>query len=90
MELILTDKEKQAATWLELDDESVGRLVKVTMLGIVETSNEQGKLYFWAAALMICSAAAQANADTFKQTIDGLTIKGKKFGDWELRVKKIS
>lgn len=31
MELILTDAEKKSATWLELDNESIGKLVKAIL-----------------------------------------------------------
>jgi hypothetical protein len=89
MKVILTEKEKEAATWFELDDETVGKLVKSTALHIKGLDDEQGKVGFWSAALILCSAAAEANADTFKQTMDGLTIKGKDFGTWEITIKRI-
>jgi hypothetical protein len=88
MELILTEAEKKAATWLELDDESVGKLVKASALKIIDNDNEQGRVAFWSAAIILCSMAAEANAETFKQTLDNLTIKGKSFGKWELTIKK--
>ena len=89
MKVILTEAEKKASTWLELDDESVGKLVKTTALAIVEYADEKHTVFFWAAALALCSAAAKANARTFKQTIEGLTIEGKPFGTRELTIKKL-
>lgn len=40
-ELILTDAEKAAATWLELPDETVGRLTKHTALKFNESRRRQ-------------------------------------------------
>lgn len=89
MELILTEAEKKAATWLELDDESVGKLVKATALKIAEKGGEEGKIWSWSAALILCSMASDSNCDTFTQTIEGLTSKGKSCGDWEIRIRKV-
>ncbi len=89
MELILTEAEKKAATWSELDDATLGKVVKATMFKIEHTSNEQQKLTMFAAALLLCTMAAEANADTLKQTIEGLTVKGKPLGDWKITIKRI-
>lgn len=91
--LILTEAEKKAATWAELDDEALGKVVKATMLKIKHikikhTSEEPKKVVFMAAAIILCSAAAEANADTLKQTIEGLTVKGKPMGNWIVTIRR--
>lgn len=88
MELILTESEKAAATWLELDDESVGKLVKATMFKIKQFSDESEKIYLWSAALMLCSAVAETNAGKYEQTIEGLTVHDKPYGNWKLIITK--
>lgn len=88
MKVILTEAEKKAATWLELDDESVGKLVKATAFKLAER-DEKIQILTWSAALVLCSAAAKVNAETFKQTVEGLTIEGKNFGTWEITIKKV-
>jgi len=95
MKLILTEAEKKAATWLELDDESVGKLVKASQVQIVEhgknkvADKEQDVIAFWAAGLILCSTASESNAETFKTTIEGVTSHGKSIGDWEIIIKRI-
>ena len=88
MELILTDAEKKAATWAELDNESIGMIVKAAMFKIKTVSGEQDKIFFIAAAIILCNAAVESNADRLTQTLTGLTIKGKPLGDWKVTIKK--
>lgn len=88
MKLILTAAEKKAATWAELDDASLGKVVKAMMSKIRETSEEQGKLFYLSAAIILCGAAVDANADRLVQTIEGLTIKGQTWGNWKIIIQK--
>jgi len=87
MELILTDAEKKAATWTELDDKSLGKVVKAMMFNIKNTCEEQDKLFHLSAAIILCSIAAEANADKMTHTVEGLTIKGQPFGNWKVTIK---
>lgn len=87
-ELILTEEEKQAPTWLELDDETIGKIVKATQLTIFNHQQETEKIHWFSAALILCSLAVEANADKYSQDIIGLTLHGKKLGDWNITVKK--
>jgi hypothetical protein len=89
MELMLTDAEKKAATWLELDDESVGKVVKASGLEILKANDEKDKTLFYSAALILINLAANSNADILKETISGLTISGKPYGNWQLIIKKV-
>jgi len=88
MKLTLTDAEKKSATWAELDDDALGKVVKAMMFKLKNTSDEQGKLSYLSAALILCSAAVEANADKLTQTIEGLTIKGQSLGNWKVIIKK--
>ena len=87
-ELILTKEEKKAATWVELDDESLGKVVKAMMTTIKQVSDEQGKLVLLAAAMILCSATAKSNADTASFTVEGLINKTNDFGNWKVTIRK--
>jgi hypothetical protein len=89
MELILTDDEKKANTWLELDDATLGKVTKAVALKLKNYNIKNDPMAFMAAALLLCNLAAEANADDLKQTIEGLTIQGKDFGNWLVTVKRL-
>lgn len=91
-ELILTEEELAADTWLELDDATIGKLVKHTALQLKDTPNrsaEQAALWWWAAAIMMVGATADTNADTFTQTIKGYSRHGQIVGDFKITVEKL-
>ncbi len=87
-ELILTEDEKAAATWAELDDDALGKVVKAGMFRLKHISDEQKKLFAMYAAMILCSEAAAANADKFTLTVEGLTVKGQPIGTWKVTIKK--
>ncbi|WP_257311157.1 hypothetical protein [Geothrix fuzhouensis] len=89
-ELILTEEEKAAATWLELPDEAVGKLTKKVALDIVKIGNEQGRVWTMSAALILIGHAADMNATTSTTTIEGFTHGAEKLGDWEVTIKKLA
>jgi hypothetical protein len=90
MKLILTEEEKKAATWAELDDVSLGKVVKAYIFEMKAHCNEEGKIFVLSAAMALCVAAAEANADKFTQTIEGLTTKGKSLGNWRVTIRRMS
>ena len=87
--LILTKKEKKAVTWCELEDESLGRVIKSIMFTIKQSSEESERLYLLSAAMMLCSATAEANADTASFTVEGLKNKTNDFGNWKVVIKRV-
>lgn len=89
-ELILTDEEKAAATWMELDDATIGKLVKKTALGLHSLNAEQAHVWWWSAALLLCGMASDANADKFEQEITGFTESGEDRGNWRITVERIN
>lgn len=88
-QLILTDEEKAAATWMELDDATVGKVVKKTALGLIDMSNEQGRVWWFAAAMLMCGMASDANADEFSQELLGFSYGDTDCGDWLVTVQRI-
>lgn len=88
-ELILTEAEKTAATWFELDDATLGKVVKRTAAGLLTHSEEMGRIWWFAAALLLCGQAKDANAETLTVNVDGFTDAGQELGDWEVTVRRI-
>ena len=89
-ELILTDAEKAAATWLELPDETVGRLTKHTALKFLEADNELGRIGCMSAALIITGMMHDANATETIITLNGATKTDlEPMGDWKITVERI-
>jgi hypothetical protein len=89
-QLILTEKEKNAKTWVEISDEALGKVVKATMLQIKDVNDEQQKLLTVSASLLLIGIAIETNADKVTYSVDGLTTSGKPNGDWEVTVKRIT
>jgi hypothetical protein len=89
-ELILSDEDKAAARWLQMDDVSVGRLVKYTQLAILRDADEQQRVWWWSAALLLCSMADEAGSDNTKFKIEGVTLENGAvpIGDWEVVVRR--
>lgn len=81
-QLILTEEEKAAALWSDLDDASLGRLLKKQIALITTSSAQLDRSVFFAAALLICCEAAECKASEAKFDIEGVTQAGRDFGDW--------
>jgi hypothetical protein len=88
-ELILTPEEENAGTWLELDDATIGKVVKATQLSIFNSGNDQGRIYWFSAALLLCCLVADTNAEKFTQELKNITTYGKSIGDWKITIKRI-
>ena len=88
-ELILTEEEKKSPLWTDLDDESLGKVIKAMMFTIKSASEEQGKMYLLSAAMMLCTATAETNGDLGTFTVEGLKNKTNDFGNWKVTVKRI-
>ena len=89
-ELILSEEDRAAARWLQMSDESVGRLVKYTQVAILADEDEQKRVWWWSAMLLLVSLAHEANSDTSTFQIDGITQENGEvpIGDWEVVVRR--
>lgn len=87
-ELILTDEEKAAALWSDLDDAALGKLVKKKIALLTDAAAQLDRVTTFAAAMLLCLAAAEQNANEIALEIDGLTQGGREFGDWKLVAMK--
>lgn len=88
-ELILTEAEKEAATWLELDDATLGKLVKKQALAITAKSDDMERVTTLSAAMLLCGYAVEASAETATHNLRGFTKAGAEFGDWQVTVEKL-
>lgn len=80
--LILTDAEKAAAKWIDLDDENLGRVVKHACAVCATVAEEQDKITEIACALMLVLSCVESNAEIGTFALEGVTHKGKPVGDW--------
>lgn len=87
-ELILTEAERAAATWLEFDDAALGRVVKHAAVTFMEAADELKRIRHMAAAMILVGAADQANAERLTETLQGLTRKGVDCGDWRITIER--
>ncbi len=86
-QLILTEEEKAAPTYLDWDDASVGMAVRKLALLY---GDEYGKESMFAqmAAQILVSFAHQVNATTTEVTLEGCTTKGVQTGDWKVTIER--
>ncbi|TJY57183.1 hypothetical protein E4T66_17380 [Sinimarinibacterium sp. CAU 1509] len=83
-QLILTDEEKAAALWSDLDDAALGALVRSKIALITDTAAQLDRVTTLAAAMLFCCAAAEENATSLEMEVAGLTQAGRAFGDWKV------
>lgn len=92
-ELITTQEEKDAASYLDWDDASLGRFTKQMALKFAAAckSDPEGwrRVLSTAAAVHLACQAADANAARLTVDLDGVEYAEKKHGDWRVTVEKI-
>ena len=87
-ELILTKEDKDAATYLEWDDASIGRGVKKIALKIGDHKGEDS-IAWCAGAMALIARAIDSDSDKSVMTIEGLVSSGVRLGDWEVTVRRV-
>lgn len=83
-ELILTEEERAAALWSDLDDEALGKLVKKKIAYLTTAAEQLDRVTTVAAAMLLCCAASEQNAREMTMEIEGLTQADRVFGDWKI------
>lgn len=89
-ELILTEEEKAAALWSDLDDAALGKLVKKKIALLTDAAAQLDRVTTFAAAMLLCCAASEQNASEIALEIDGLNQAGREFGDWKVVAVKMA
>lgn len=94
-ELILTDEEKAAISWLDMDDDTLGKLCRKACLVIMKKEKSEDdpddRKPVWAASagMLLCGVADDANATTATFQFNGLTNSDKERGNWRVTVEKL-
>lgn len=89
-ELILTDAEKSAELWTDIDDAALGALLRKKIIQLNTAAKQMDRTVTMAAALMLCCAAAEAGATELTVSLEGVTQAGRDFGDWQIvAVRKV-
>ena len=91
-ELIVTEAEKAAVSFLDWDDEALGKAVKEVALMLGKHCEDlEGfkKILPVSAAMVLASTAIDHNAGELSLTIGAFSHAGEDHGDWEVTVKKL-
>jgi hypothetical protein len=90
-ELILTDEEKAAASYLEWDDASLGRMVKALALRVRSNHDKLGKevTISGSAALLLIHSAEEMHSETMELRLNVTTYGDRPIGDWRVLVTKV-
>lgn len=91
-QLILTEEEKAAASWLDCSDESVGVATKYMMTCLKNAAGklqeDQGKIEFASITQILIGLCDSSNAETTTVEVNGYTYKGEERGDWKITVER--
>jgi len=85
-ELILTDDERAAKLWSDLDDAALGKVVKKKIAHLTGVAEQLDQITVSAAAILLCFAAIEQHASVVTIELDGLTQAGREFGNWKVVV----
>lgn len=91
-ELILTEEEKKLPSYLDWDDETLGKAVRAAMALIAhEGKDETGgtRLGLMSAAFVLIGSCVETNGSTMDITVEGATVRDKTVGDWRVRIDKL-
>jgi len=87
-ELILTEAEKEAPTYLDWSDAALGKLVRKTAL-MLEDEYGGKATYTTTIAHILIGFGLKVNATETTITLEGVTEAGENKGDWQVTVKQI-
>lgn len=94
-ELILTDEEKAAISWLDLGDDALGKLCRKACLVIMrkdkslDDPDDRKPIWAASAGMLLCSVCDDANATNSTFDFEGLTSGDKERGNWRVTVEKL-
>ena len=89
-DLILTEEEKNSPLWSDLDDESLGKLVKAQILNISTASRQAKRITIISTVTMLACMVAETNADNASFEVENVRNKTNDFGNWKITVKRRS
>lgn len=84
MELILTQAEKDAARWADLDNESLGKLLRATLTSLRNSSEELNVVLWQSASLLLCTEFPEGKTISLR----GVSVGGVVLGDYTVIIEK--
>jgi hypothetical protein len=87
-ELLTTDEENAAATYLEWDDAALGKAVKSAALLCTDHNGKHAIPYVGAAVFLI-SEAIRSGADNLTVSLDDASASGENLGDWVVTARRV-
>lgn len=85
--LILSEREKKSARYLEWNDAALGKAVKALALDITDHKGEKS-LANTACAVMLAAMAAERNEQAMAIELTGVTDRSTEIGDWKIVVTR--
>jgi hypothetical protein len=92
-ELITTDEEKAAVSFLDWDDAALGKAAKKLALTIVRCSKKSDgfdKVLPFSAGMLLIGGVVENNASEMRLDFGEFSHKDQACGDWEIIVRKKS
>ena len=87
-DLILTEEEKRTPLWTDMDDATLGKLLRKEIYFLYKASEQIERTIIVAAGLLLCGSVAENNAAEMELNFDGLTERDGSIGDWTVIVKR--
>ncbi|HFC8518915.1 TPA: hypothetical protein ACFP41_001797 [Neisseria weaveri] len=84
-ELILTEEEKQAASYLDWSDEALGKLVRKIAANL---KNEKEGIKVTATAMLLVGFIAETGSTSAEFKMDNITQGETELGNWIIKVSK--
>lgn len=88
-ELIISDEEREAKTYLEWSDETLGKLVKKLAHNILKDKDGHDSAMFTSAlTYVVCDIARQGHSGV-EVTLKGVTDGDKECGIWQINIDRL-
>jgi hypothetical protein len=87
-ELILSDVEKAALLWTDLDDQALGALLRKKIVVLQTAASQMDMSFATAAALLLVGTAGETNSNSLQVSLESVTQGGRDLGDWDVTVTK--
>ena len=95
-ELILTEDEKAAKTWLDVPDAALGKVTRKLIMDMPDICRKdaEGKgvdkaLWLVSCLNILVGVCHESNATSSKFELTGYTVHNKDCGDWRITVKRV-
>ncbi len=87
-DLVLTEEEKEERSYLNWDDESLGKFVKKKAIEFEDYYGEEVSERE-AAIISLLSKVREETGDMAMMEVEGVTIDGEDFGQWRITFEKV-